>query len=318
MRSDYFKGMAFLLGAFTLAGTSVVCARIISGVLGTFTITALSMVFALLLLLPLCGKRLAANARRMSRHDWVSTAMQALIGIFLFRFLLLNGVERTSAAEAGILTGATPAITALLAWALLKERVSVFALAGIAATVGGVLMIQGLLSPGHTLSSGHFWGNVLVLGAAASESAFNILSRIFAVQSSARQQRPDPLVQTTLVAAFTLLLSLVPALFEQPVQRLQAIGFEGWLALVWYGVFVTALAFICWYAGINRCPAFMAAAFSGMMPLTAMLLSVTVLGEAAGWAQWLGGALVMLGMALIGVKKRPARNTLMKVEVDTS
>jgi drug/metabolite transporter (DMT)-like permease len=302
------KGPAFLFGAFTLAGTSVVCARIVSDSLGTFTITALSMVFALLFLLPICGKRLVQNIRYMTPGDWLSTALQALIGIFLFRFLLLNGIARTSAAEAGILTGATPAITAMLAWMLLKERISLFSAAGIAATVCGVLLIQGLLSPSYELETQHFWGNMLVLGAAASESTFNILSRVFAVKGKARQRRIDPWVQTTLVAAFALLLSLTPALFENPIQGLQSVGFEGWLALIWYGVFVTALAFICWYAGINRCPAFMAAAFSGMMPLTAMLLSVTLLGEAAGWAQWIGSALVMLGMALIGVKKKAVSN----------
>jgi drug/metabolite transporter (DMT)-like permease len=298
------KGAAFLFGAFSLAGTSVVCARIVSGSLGTFTITAVSMVFALLFLLSVCGRRLAASLRGMSPADWLSTAMQAFVGIFLFRFLLLNGLAHTKTAEAGILTGSTPAITAVLAWALLKERVSVFSIIGIAATVCGVLLIQGLISPGHTLEANHFWGNILVLGAAASESAFNILSRIFAVKTAAQQRQTDPLIQTTLVSAIALLLCLVPAMFESPVTRLLNLNIEGWLAVVWYGVFVTALAFICWYAGIKRCPAFMAAAFSGMMPLTAMLLSVTLLGEAAGRSQWIGGALVMLGMALIGLKGR--------------
>ncbi len=301
------KGAAFLFGAFTLAGTSVVCARIVSGHLGTFTITAVSMAFALLFLLPVCGRRIGAMVRSMSAGDWLSTGLQALIGIFLFRFFLLNGMERTSAAEAGILTGATPAITAILAWALLRERVSVFTAAGVIATVSGVLLIQGLLTPGQKLSADHFWGNVLVLCAAASESVFNILSRIFAVKGAARQRQTDPLVQTTLVAAFSLVLCFVPTLFEQPAARLLALDAGGWLALVWYGVFVTALAFVCWYAGIKRCPASMAAAFSGMMPLTAMLLSATLLGEAAGWAQWMGGALVMLGMALIGLKRQSKR-----------
>jgi drug/metabolite transporter (DMT)-like permease len=320
MDKTKIKGAAFLFGAFTLAGTSVVCARIISSRLGTFTITAVSMVFALLFLLPLCAKRFKAIVRSMSPADWFNTAMQALIGIFLFRFLLLNGVTRTSAAEAGIITGATPAITAILAWALLKERISLFSLTGITATVCGVLLIQGLLSPGYALSADHFWGNILVLGAAACESVFNILSRIFAVKGKARHRHTDPLVQTALVAAIALALCLIPALFEQPAQRLKDIGISGWLTLVWYGVFATALAFICWYAGISRSPAFMAAAFSGMMPLTAMLLSVTLLGETTRWAQWLGGALVMLGMALIGQKrnKRSARSSMPEAAADTS
>ena len=44
------------------------------------------------------------------------------------------------------------------------------------------------------------------------------------------------------------------------------------------------------YTGIpvsNVCGAFTAAAFSGMMPLTSMILSVIILGEQAGWQQWL-------------------------------
>ena len=310
------RGAAYLTGAFALAGTSVVCARLVSEHLGTFTITAVSMAFALLFLLPVCGRRIAASVRGMSADDWLSTGLQALIGIFLFRFFLLNGVARTSAAEAGILTGATPAITAILAWALLKERISVFSAAGVAATVCGVLLIQGLLTPDQKLSAEHVWGNLLVLCAAASESAFNILSRVFAVKGAARQRQTDPLVQTTLVAAFALALCLMPALFEQPVPRLQTLDLSGWLALAWYGVFVTALAFICWYAGIKRSPASIAAAFSGMMPLTAMLLSVTLLGESAGWAQWLGGALVMLGMALIGMKGKPALSAVAQVAAD--
>ncbi|UUZ97191.1 DMT family transporter [Paenibacillus sp. P25] len=70
--------------------------------------------------------------------------------------------------------------------------------------------------------------------------------------------------------------------------------------MVWYGPVVTALAFVCWYAGIKRNPVSTAAAFSGMMPFTALLLSVLILREHAGWQQWSGGMLVILGMILIG------------------
>ncbi|EFU41064.1 hypothetical protein PVOR_15584 [Paenibacillus vortex V453] len=45
---------------------------------------------------------------------------------------------------------------------------------------------------------------------------------------------------------------------------------QEWLALVWYVPIVTALAFIWWYAGIKRCQVATAAAFSGMMPFTAI------------------------------------------------
>jgi len=70
---------------------------------------------------------------------------------------------------------------------------------------------------------------------------------------------------------------------------------------------VTALAFIFWFAGIKRCEAFTAAAFSGLMPLASMVLSVIVLREQAVWQQWLGGFMVIIGMLLIGTGPRPLR-----------
>jgi drug/metabolite transporter (DMT)-like permease len=74
--------------------------------------------------------------------------------------------------------------------------------------------------------------------------------------------------------------------------------------LLWYGVFVTALAYLCWYAGIKRSGAFTAAAFTGLMPLTSMLLSTILLRESTGLLQWLGGVCVIAGMLLIGLKKK--------------
>lgn len=165
-------------------------------------------------------------------------------------------------------------------------------------------MIQGL----HTecgFNIKHLGGNLLVLLAAASESSFNIFSRVFAikVQSSQKELMP-PLVQTTLVSLMAFILCLVPALFESPAQTLSGIGLKEWLSLFWYGLFVTALAFIFWYAGIKRCGAFTAAAFSGMMPFTSMILSVLILGESSEWQQWLGGGLVISGIILIGTKSK--------------
>ena len=302
------SGKFFFIGAFSLAGTSVVAARSVSGKLGVFTIAFFSMLFALLLLLPLSWKRLRVELKTMTLQNAFSVVLQSVFGMFLFRFLLLNGVSRTSSLEAGILTGATPAITALLAWALLREAVGRRSIAGILATVLGVFLVQDIANAGLSLSSEHLIGNLLVLGAAASESVFNILSRNSALKKEASGSPLDPLVQTTLVSVASLLLCAIPAAFEAPIARLAAIGLLEWSSLIWYGVFVTALAYLCWYAGIKRCGAFTAAAFSGLMPLTSMLLSTMLLRETNNLFQWLGGACVIAGMMLIGTKSEQVPN----------
>lgn len=295
-------GMLFLMGAFTLAGTSVIAGRFVSETLGTFTIAAVSLFFALLGLLPLCGRSLGETVRGMSTHDWLRLLIQAVFGIFLFRMFLLQGLIRTSAGEAGILTGATPASTVLLAWLFLKEPLDRMRLLGIVSTITGVLVLQGVFSSDIEFSQEHLVGNLLVLCAALCESLFNIFSRISSIKASLNPaQAMDPIVQTTMVVWIALLLCLGPAIFEQPVASLMALGIAGWAALVWYGLFVTAIAFILWYAGIKRCDASVAAAFSGMMPFTALILSILLLNEQPGWQQWLGGVIVVLGMLLTGL-----------------
>ncbi len=298
---DGFKGKFYLFCAFSLAGTSVISARLLTGKLGTFTIAAASLLLALVFLVPICRRQLARYFRSISFVDIISLSLQAFCGIFLFRMFLLNGLIFTSTTEAGILTGSTPAITALLAMSVLKEQTGGKNFAGIFSTVAGVLIIQGVLTPENGLSMEHIGGNMLILCAAASESAFNTLSRIFAVKTASVKKEPaDPMAQTAIVVAIALIFCLIPALLENPIKMFSGLGINEWLALIWYGVFVTALAFICWYAGIKRCGAFTAAAFSGMMPFTSMILSAVVLKESPGWQQWLGGVLVVTGMILIG------------------
>jgi drug/metabolite transporter (DMT)-like permease len=253
----------------------------------------------------------------MGVRDWLILILQATCGIFLFRLCLLKGLLYTSAGEAGILTGATPAVTAVLAWAVLKELINRKNLIGIISTVVGVLLIQGLLEPGNKFSIEHFLGNALVICAAICESLFSIFSRLAAVKRAGLKREPSsPIVQTALVSLIALFLCLIPSLFEHPLASLSVIGVKEWLSLAWYGLLVTALAFILWYAGITRCRAYIAAAFSGMMPLVSLLLSIVILGEHCGWRQWSGGLLVILGMVLIGGQSAPVKNKVFQTAMD--
>nr|WP_092067849.1 DMT family transporter [Dendrosporobacter quercicolus]NSL46810.1 EamA family transporter [Dendrosporobacter quercicolus DSM 1736]SDL64726.1 Permease of the drug/metabolite transporter (DMT) superfamily [Dendrosporobacter quercicolus] len=299
------KGKFFLLLAFSLAGTSVVTARMLAEKLNSFTITAVSLGLLLLCLLPVYANKTAKTIRLLKITDWRMLLLQALFGIFLFRIFLLFGVHLTSTVEAGILTGAAPAITALLAWTFLKEPLSGKTILGIACTIAGIALLQGLNLQGVGFSRDHFWGNALILCAAASESTFNVIARKQGAKGCSTRLPMQPMVQMLLVSAIAFVFCLFPALFEQPLPSIQAIGREEWAALVWYGLVVTALAFIFYYAGVQRCDAYTIAAFSGMMPLTSMLLSVSLFSERIGYVQWAGGILIISSMLLIGESQKP-------------
>lgn len=301
------KGKMYLLLAFSLAGTSVITGYVLYEKLGSFTITSVSLGILLLCLAPLYGGKTVQTIRLLTRGDWKMLALQAFFGIFLFRIFLLLGVGLTSPVEAGILTGTAPAITAVLAYLVLREMPSGRAAIGIACTVLGIVLLEGANLYSDAFSLGHLGGNALILCAMASESTFNILARRHRVkQLDDANPSIHPMVQTLLVSAIAFALSVIPALWEQPLSDLQTIGAKEGLALLWYGLFVTALAFVFFYEGVKRCDAYTTAAFSGMIPLTSMLLSLFLLREPIGYAQWAGGCLIIASMLLIGAARTSA------------
>ncbi|MDZ4133152.1 MAG: DMT family transporter, partial [Dethiobacteria bacterium] len=172
---------------------------------------------------------------------------------------------------------------------------------GIGFTVAGIIMLQGATLFSVQLTLLHVWGNLFILCAAASESVFSIISRRHRMNMRHNSLlKIHPMVQTLLVSAIAFTLAIGPAVWEKPLTAMQMIGLQEWLALVWYGLIVTALAFLFFYEGVKRCDAYTTAAFSGMIPMTSMLLSLFILKEPVGYAQWAGGFLIIYSMLLIG------------------
>ncbi len=223
--------------------------------------------------------------------------MQALFGNFLFRVFLAFGLRYIGSAEAGIITGATPAITALFTWIILRERFSALTVTGILITLAGILLVQGF--PFETSLQGlQPIGAVLVLCSAACESLFTILARKLHVDSDTEQALP-PVLHAGYVSILALALCLVPTLIERPWGQLARLPVSGWLALVWYGSVVTVVAFACIFAGAKRCSGYTIAAFTGVMPVAAAVLSVVILKETINAYQIAGCAFVVFATALI-------------------
>lgn len=299
------KGKLFLLGAFSLAGTSVITGSVLTEKLNNFTITAISLGIALLCFLPFYGGKVFQTIRILTKKDWFMIICQAVFGIFLFRVFLLLGVGLTSTIEAGILTGTTPAITSVLAFLILKEKLSRTTVLGVCCTVIGIILLQGINIFSAMFSVQHSLGNMLILCSAASESIFNIISRKHKL--SAREHSGislHPMVQTLLVSSIALILSILPTLNNLTWVSISGLGIKEWVSLIWYGAVVTALAFVFFYEGVKRCDAYTTAAFSGMIPLTSMLLSLFLLKENIKSIQWIGGLLIIFSMIMIGYTKQ--------------
>jgi drug/metabolite transporter (DMT)-like permease len=304
---SFGKGRLFLAIAFILAGSSVVAARYVSGSLHPYIITFMSLVFASLTAFLFFGKSIFGTIKKLSKRLWKILVLQSVFGIFLFRVFLTFGLRYTSAAEAGIITGTTSAITAIFTRLLLKERFNKNSITGILFTFSGVLMLQGFPFNTGAFNISHLSGNMLALGAASCESLFTALSRKTHTDRT-EDYELHPFVQSGIVSLIALILCFVPMLPENQFSELTGLPISGWIALIWYGSIVTVIAFACMFTGAKYCDGYTIAAFTGLMPISALILSLIILKETVDQNQVIGCGFIVISIIIMSRKYSAIRN----------
>jgi drug/metabolite transporter (DMT)-like permease len=240
-----------------------------------FALAALAM----LLLRPRAVAALGRDGRRAG----------ATVGVALGAGYLLQtvGLQHTSAAVSGFITGMFVVLTPLGAAVLLRQRPSATAWLAVAvATVG-----LGLLSL-HGFSVGY--GELLTLGCAAAFALHIVGLGRWAASYDAFGLA---VVQLLVTAGLCLLLALPGGVVVPP---------EGsvWGALAVTALGATALAFVVQTWAQAHLPPTRAAVVMTMEPVFAGLFAVVVAGETVGWRTAAGAALVLAAMVLTEVGPR--------------
>ncbi|MFV0347949.1 MAG: DMT family transporter [Halodesulfovibrio sp.] len=268
--------------AMSIAGSAVVAGKLLVGSVPVFLAAEMGLGTGLLVMLPQLWLRRETAALDGRTH--VTLALQALCGIALYRVCTFEGLRFTSAASAGLMSSAAPAVIGLLAWGMLRERPPLRRIAGIACVSLGLAAINispfltaqttGLEGAGDT--GGEVWrtllGNGLVLTAVLCEAAFSVLSK-------ARCRPMSPLRRTTLVSLYAFAMLLPMTLFEARDFDFSMLSGAAMAGIAYYGVAVSYLSYVLWFRGIAHVPASAAAAFTGLVPLSGVALSWLVLGE---------------------------------------
>ncbi len=289
------QGYACLAAAMALVGSTVVASKVIAAGLPPFTATALRFALALpcfALLWRLTGTRLP----RLGRGDWLLLSAQAIAGSVGYTTLLIAGLQRTSAVDAGVILGTLPLVSAGIAIAVLGERPSRATLMAIGAAAAGVwLMTRGGAADGASLA-----GNALVLGAVLCEGLFILLHK--------RLRTPvPPLALSAIMSAIGLAVCALASLVEAPWTLV--VSADALIAVAYYALVPTVGGFLLWYAGAARVAGSDAALFTAVAPVSAVLLAAALLGETLSAGQLSGMACVLGAVFILGWARRPAAVT---------
>jgi drug/metabolite transporter (DMT)-like permease len=269
-------GASFLfikVGLEGLSPTQVVLGRLVSGA------AVLSVVLAV---------------RRMtlprSPALWGHLVVLAVFANVLPFSLFAWGETRIDSGLAGILNGATPLITLVLAVVILpEERITKARVVGLLVGFCGVVVIVGPWRAG-TLS-GELSGQLACLGAAACYGVAFTYTRRFVARSGL------PLLVLAagqLGVAALILLCASPFVATRTV-HLHPSVVASVLAL---GVVGTGLAYVLYYGLIRDEGATTASMVTYLIPIVAVLLGVVVRHEAVHWYVFVGAAIVFVGVAV--------------------
>jgi drug/metabolite transporter (DMT)-like permease len=281
-----------LIAAMLLVGSNVGIGKSIVAFVPVPLFALLRFVIALAVLWPLLRW---SKMKRVARGEWLNLFLQAFFGTFGFTLLMLNGVARTSAVAAGVITSTIPAVVALFAWIFLKEKPGPRALASIGLAIAGVLVIN--VAQAGDAGASSLPGNLMVLGAVCCESLYVILSR--------RLTQTLPAID---ICAYThaigLLLMLPLGATSLAHFDWTSVAWSTWALVLWYGLSASIFSFWLWMKGIRHVDGSLAGVFCAVLPVAAALYGIAFLDERPTLAHGIALACVVTGIALASLKAR--------------
>ena len=209
-------------------------------------------------------------------------AMLAFLGMAGFNACILFGLKHAEPAAIGTVIGAAPLGLALLGSLLQKQRPNPRRVVAAAIVVGGTILVEGT---GRT----NAFGVTAAVGALIGEIAFSLLAVLVI-----------PRLGAILVSAYSCALATPQLLLgglilgEYPQWRMPTLGEAG--ALAYLALFMTVIAFVAWFTGLNRLGVPRAGMLVGIMPLATLATAAIMAGSFPQPVQILGVATVAAGL----------------------
>lgn len=242
---------------------------------------------------------------RSSRY-WLDVAVAAVLASAVPLVLIPWGERAISSQLAGLLNGAMPLWTALLAAVFLPtERLGGSRALGLALGFAGVVAVIGpdVLQPGEASTQGAL--AVVVATVCYAAGAVWIRRRLLGVNSTL-------LAGTSSLAAAVMLLPLLLAV--ESIPDLRSMSTPVLLASVGLAVLSSGVAYVIYYWLLTTLEATQASLVTYLIPGFALAWGAAVLGESLPLSTVPGLALVVAGVWLVGRPRRTLGVTAAPVE----
>ncbi|GAC1349454.1 MAG: DMT family transporter [Ktedonobacteraceae bacterium] len=231
-----------------------------------------------------------------SIRDYAKVGVLGFLGTYLYYVLLYAALALTSASEGFILAYTWPMLVIILAFPLLKERLTVKKLCSIFISFLGIVVIvtHGSI---FTLSFTSLQGDMLALGGSGVFALFSVLGKKYQYDQ----------VVSVFIYFVTALVFITPTLFL--FSSLKMPSFHVWLWLLLNGFVVNGVSYIFWFKTLEYGDTSVISNALYLTPFLSLVYIALFLGEQILISSVLGLVIIVVGIILQSV------NLLQKVSM---
>lgn len=228
---------------------------------------------------------------RFGPGDRLVLIVSGVLGVTLYFFFENNAVKRISPSAAAIIVTAIPILSMIVDTIVVKTRMGVVKVLGVAASAFGVYLVvrHGLREGGSSLA-----GYLFMFGAVPVWVIYNFLTR----RLFTRRSR----LSIVAMQIFYGTLAFVPLIvFEIPLIRWDLITPTIVLHVTFLGVFCSALAYSFYVYALNHLGVTATSLFLNLIPLVTVTFSALFLQDTIGPIQMIGGVLVVASVSAVSL-----------------
>ena len=223
------------------------------------------------------------------RGDALAVMALGGLGFGVYQFLWANALQDIPAGDSALLIATTPVITALLAVVSGADVLTRTKLIGSLVSFAGVAVI---VSAGHGLSlGGALLADVMTLIAATCWS-------IYTAFGATVLRRHSPLRTTAWAMVGGSIVLLVPAILQGAGKDWGSVGADAWAGLAFSAFIPAGVANVVVFSAIKLLGPTRITAYQFLVPFLAVLMGAAFLAEPVRADQLLGGAVIVLGVAI--------------------
>ena len=224
----------------------------------------------------------------LTKRDRIDLVWLGLVGHLGYQYFFVGGVALSSASNAALIVGSTPAVLVVVSALLGRESISRLHWIGALISAIGIYLVVGR---GASFGGATLRGDLLVMCSVACWVAFTL-------GAGSLIQRHSPLYVTGMTMVYggvPYVVLALPQILRVPWADVSAGTIT---SLVLSALLALNLAYVIWYMGVQRLGAARTSIYSNGVPVVAMAVAALWLGEPLTWNKLLGAAAVLSGVLL--------------------